>query len=210
MHRTRRRHRLFPSIAPLFESDRSAGSRLTDLGSFTPELNAAGAIGALAARFLGSKARPVRAIAFTKSDANNWALGWHQDRTICVKERHEVPGYGPWTSKQGLVHVAPPFDVLANMLTIRVHVDPVDETNAPLLVALGSHRFGLIPEDAIGAALGRCTLESCLAKAGDVWIYATPILHASNRAESGRRRRVLQVDYSAQELPEPLEWRGIG
>jgi hypothetical protein len=49
-------------------------------------------------------------------------------------ERVDVEGFGPWTVKSGLLHVAPLFDLLAGMLTLRVHLDPVPETNAPLLV----------------------------------------------------------------------------
>jgi hypothetical protein len=66
--------------------------------------------------------------------ATNWSVAWHQDRTIAVMERVDVEGFGPWTVKSGLLHVAPLFDLLAGMLTLRVHLDPVPETNAPLLV----------------------------------------------------------------------------
>jgi ectoine hydroxylase-related dioxygenase (phytanoyl-CoA dioxygenase family) len=196
-------------LAKLFGSSGKAGVRLTGLGPLASEFSANGIIGSIAAGHLGSNVRPVRAIAFDKSDASNWALGWHQDRTICVQGRHEVQGYGPWTVKQGLHHVAPPFDLLSGMVTIRVHIDPVDETNAPLLVALGSHRLGLISEDDISSVTGRCATLSCQALAGDVWVYSTPILHASERARPGQRRRVLQIDYSADSLPPPLEWLDV-
>ena len=35
------------------------------------------------------------------------------------------------------------------------------------------------------------------------------ILHASNAAETPRRRRVLQIDYSADDLPGGLQWLGV-
>ncbi len=76
-------------------------------------------IGDIAAGAIGAEARPVRAILFDKTAATNWALGWHQDRTIVVRERREVPGFGPWTVKAGLLHVAPPFEVLAGMVSNR-------------------------------------------------------------------------------------------
>ena len=59
------------------------------------------------------------------------------------------------------------------------------------------------------AVVARAPIFSCLAEVGDVWVYRTPILHASHAAEPGRRRRVLQVDYAAGDLPAPLEWLGI-
>jgi hypothetical protein len=72
---------------------------------------------------------------FDKSAKANWALGWHQDRTICVRERHEMPGFGPWTMKSGQHHVAPPAESLAQMVTMRIHLDDIGMDNAPLLIA---------------------------------------------------------------------------
>ena len=95
------------------------------------------------------------------------------------------------------------------MLTLRLHVDPVGPGNAPLLIAPGSHRLGVLPEAAIPAAVARCGALACLADPGDVWVYATPILHASEPADAPTRRRVLQVDYAAAELPGGLEWLGV-
>ncbi len=136
-------------------------------------------------------ARAVRAILFDKSHASNWALGWHQDRTIAVAARAEVPGYGPWSIKAGLQHVEPPFAVIEQMRTIRIHLDPVDADNAPLLIAPGSHRMGRLPDGQIDAAVARCGTAVCKAQRGDVWIYATPIVHASAAAARPRRRRVV-------------------
>jgi len=150
--------------------------------------------------------RPVRALLFDKTDTANWALAWHQDRTIEVAERREVAGFGPWTVKQGRVHVAPPVALLDRMVTVRFHLDPVDAENAPLLVAPGSHREGLIPEASIEAVVARCGEATCLAGAGSVWLYRTLILHGSARARPGRHRRVLQIDLSDDALPGGLQW----
>ncbi len=53
---------------------------------------------------------------FDKTPSGNWPLDWHQDRTIAVKHRIEIPGFGPWSMKGGVHHVAPPIDLLARML----------------------------------------------------------------------------------------------
>ncbi|WP_199560089.1 phytanoyl-CoA dioxygenase family protein [Sphingomonas psychrotolerans] len=166
-------------------------------------------LGAGAAERLGHRARPVRAILFDKSSATNWSLGWHQDRTIAVRARADVPGYGPWSIKAGMQHVEPPFSLIERMVTIRIHLDPVPHDNAPLLVAPGSHRFGRVADPALAEIVARCGTAICLADRGDVWIYATPILHASAAAARGGHRRVLQVDFSADRLPFELEWLGI-
>ncbi|WP_448662772.1 phytanoyl-CoA dioxygenase family protein [Sphingomonas sp. CJ20] len=168
------------------------------------------ALGAIACRTLGAEARPVRAILFDKSDGNNWALGWHQDRTIAVTARVDTSGFGPWSVKAGLLHVEPPFAVIEAMVTMRIHLDAVPADNAPLLIAPGSHRLGRVPEAEIAGAVERCGTAMCLADAGDVWLYATPILHASAAASGHAHRRVLQVDFSAGTLPHGLEWLGIG
>ena len=186
-----------------------AGVRLFGVEGLRPLLDPGGEIGALAAGVMEGVPRPVRAILFDKTPAANWSLAWHQDRVVAVRERVEVAGFGPWTRKHGALHVAPPFEVLARMLTLRVHLDAVPQSNAPLLIAPGSHRLGRIAEGEVGAVVARCGTAACLADAGDVWIYATAILHASERATAPGRRRVLQVDYAVGELPGGLGWLGV-
>lgn len=185
------------------------GVRIHGIEALRPLLGPEGCIGAVATAILGSGAQPVRAILFNKSAETNWALGWHQDRTICVRERRKMEGFGPWTVKRGMIHVEPPFEVLARMVTVRAHLDDVPAGNAPLLVAPGSHRYGRIKESRIDEVVRRCGTVSCIAEAGDAWAYATPILHASEAASEPRSRRVLQVDFAVEPLPGGLEWLGV-
>jgi hypothetical protein len=185
------------------------GLRLTRLPELSGAFRANGAIGRHAAAYQGSATKPVRAILFDKSAATNWSLGWHQDRTIAVTRRIDALGFGPWTTKSGIQHVAPPQALLDRMLTLRLHLDPVDADNAPLLIAPGSHRHGRIAEAEIAALVARHGIHACLAARGDIWLYATPILHASEAANRPQHRRVLQLDYSADTLPGALDWLGI-
>ncbi|MQP67167.1 phytanoyl-CoA dioxygenase [Niveispirillum sp. SYP-B3756] len=168
-----------------------------------------GAVGVLAGDLLGQGARPVRALLFDKTAQTNWQVAWHQDRTIAVNARHDVPGFGPWSVKTGIPHVAPPVEILAGMVTIRLHLDDVGPDNAPLLIASGSHRLGMVAEADIASVVAATGHHACLAQAGDAWAYATLILHASEVARQPTRRRVLHVDYAATALPPPLEWQGI-
>lgn len=191
--------RLFDRLAPT-----RPGARIDP--ALCGDLMAVSAIRAELSQLTGFGARPVRALLFDKRDGANWALGWHQDRTIEVVDCIAVPGYGPWTTKQGRLHVAPPIGLLEGMLTVRFHLDPVTKDNAPLRVAPGSHRLGLIAEDAIEGVVSRCGTAICLADAGTVWFYSTPILHGSARASSGQRRRVLQLDFAVGDLPGGLQW----
>ena len=175
-------------------------------------------VGRIAASVLGALCRPVRAVLFDKHAGANWALGWHQDRTICVRARKDTPGFGNWTVKQGLQHVEPPFELLTRMVTLRIHLDDTPADNAPLLIAPGSHKLGRISESMLGSIVSRCGKVACIAAAGDVWLYATPIVHASDRAAEPaagpsahqyRRRRVLQIDFAAESLPRGLHWLGL-
>lgn len=182
------------------------GARLAALPGLAARLAPADAI---AAALLGPAARPVGAKLFDKSPGRNWSLGWHQDRTIPVRERRDVAGFVQWTVKSGIPHCVPPFAILQRSLTLRIHLDPAGEDNAPLLVAPGSHSLGPVTEPQIAAAVERCGIVACLAEAGDVWAYATTILHASARAQLPKRRRVLQLLYSADLLLGGLAWPSL-
>ena len=182
------------------------GARLAPIPGLTGAVRPATRI----ARFiLGPRVRAVRATLFDKSPELNWALGWHQDRTIAVRRRVDTPGFSDWTMKAGIAHVVPPFAMLEKMLTVRIHLDPARSGNAPLLVIPGSHRFGRVAERDIPAIAAGHRHAACPAERGDLWLYAAPILHASAPALQPGRRRVLQLLYSADELPNGLEWLGI-
>jgi hypothetical protein len=105
-------------------TNEEAGTRIHGNAALASWLEYDG-IGTIADKAIGSSAKPVRAVMFNKTIETNWGLGWHQDRTICVRERLEVEGFGPWTVKRGMNHVAPPFEMLAQMVTLRVHLDDV-------------------------------------------------------------------------------------
>lgn len=189
----------------LLSADRP-GRRLKPIAGLADLVQPASTI---AASILGAAAKPVRAVLFDKSPARNWSLGWHQDRTIAVRERIDAPGFTDWTVKDSIPHVVPPFEILERMLTARIHLDPAGPDNAPLLVVPGSHRLGRIAEPDIAAVVARLGEAACPAARGDVWLYAASILHASGRSETPARRRVLQLLYCADELPGGLEWLGV-
>lgn len=158
---------------------------------------------------IGPGYKAVRAILFDKTPGTNWALGWHQDRTIAVWEQVQVAGFGPWSLKAGTVHVEPPFDMIERMRTIRIHLDDVPKDNAPLLIVPGSHLLGKLNEHKIEGVVERLGTAICTAFRGDIWLYATPIVHASSASAGHAHRRVLQVDYADFDLPGGLHWKGI-
>ncbi|MEM7702557.1 MAG: phytanoyl-CoA dioxygenase family protein [Pseudomonadota bacterium] len=207
----------------LIESDLEEWERSTrpffDLGKPGHRISGSPQIAELAARIskgtpftaqVGSSWKCARAIAFNKTQDSNWSLAWHQDRTIVVAQRETVPGFEVWSTKEGLTHVEPPFALLEGMVTLRVHLDPVKADNAPLLVARGSHRLGKVSEESIDRAVSQSSVLECHAQAGDGWLYATPVLHASARSTRAQERRVIHLDFARDPLPKPLEWAGIG
>lgn len=67
---------------------------------------------ALASSLAGKPARLVRILVFDKTPALNWGVPWHQDRTVALRERHDLPGFGPWSVKEGVPHAEPPVALL--------------------------------------------------------------------------------------------------
>jgi ectoine hydroxylase-related dioxygenase (phytanoyl-CoA dioxygenase family) len=149
---------------------------------------------------LAARAVPVRSIFFDKTPEANWLVPWHQDLTIAVQERREVPGYGPWSVKGGVPHVQPPAPFLESMLTIRLHLDDCDVANGALRVIPGSHRRGRLSAAEIAEARAQQSEVLCSMHAGDV------LLHASSEARDGTRRRVVHLEYATALLPDGLAW----
>lgn len=167
-------------------------------------LEADGVLGAIAASALSSKARPTRLILFDKNAKANWAVPWHQDRTIAVAERREAPGYAIWSKKGGVDHVEPPFKIIERTVSLRLHVDDAGLDNAPLLTLRGSHATGKIAASNASRLARAGEVETHIAAAGDLLVLRTAILHASQRASRPSRRRVLHVDFSDADLPHGL------
>ena len=149
---------------------------------------------------------PVRAIYFDKSPGTKWLVPWHQDLSLALRARVEVPGFGPWSTKEGIPHVRPPVGLLQQMLTVRIHLDAADEANGALRVLPGSHRLGRLSADRIRQTRSEQPEFLCRVSAGDALLMRPLLLHASSRSTSARHRRVLHIDYAAFTLPKELDW----
>lgn len=163
-------------------------------------------IRAVADRILSPNAFAVRALLFDKSPSANWYVSWHQDLTISVKGKHEIEGFGPWSEKEGIVHVQPPASILRRMATLRLHLDDCPVDNGPLQVIPRTHLMGIIDARKLQEVLQQTEPVSCCAAAGDCVAISPLILHASQKAANPRHRRVLHLEFADAELPRPLEW----
>jgi len=150
--------------------------------------------------------RPVRSILFDKTVSENWPVQWHQDLTIAVAQERQIPGYGPWSFKDGSPHVQPPVSLLERMVTIRLHLDDTPATNGALRVIPGSHRDGRISTDSL-CDYAKERSVTCECRSGDALLMSPLILHSSRRSVSPARRRVIHFEFARDEdLDSSLEW----
>ena len=156
---------------------------------------------------LGNYAFPVRGLLFDKTAEANWLVPWHQDMTICVVEKREVPGYGPWSIKAGQWHVQPPIAVLEGMLSVRVHLDHCDESNGALRVIPSTHNQGRLNPDAIRYAEEKSGISICSVESGGVLLLRPLLVHASSAASNPVHRRVVHIDFSGRELHSGISWQ---
>ncbi len=160
----------------------------------------------IARHVLGANARPVKAILFDKIDSANWKVAWHQDVTISVRERIDVPGFGPWSIKHNVQHVQPPAEILERMVTLRIHLDPCNSDNGALKVLPGSHRTGIRSHHEISALKSSVEPEVAEVPKGGVLVMRPLLIHSSSPSLKPSHRRVVHIDYSADDLAGGLEW----
>ncbi len=154
---------------------------------------------------VGPQSFAVRALLFDKTAESNWGLRWHQDLSVAVFERRDVPGFSAWTIKTGVPHAQAPVAVLERMVSLRIHLDDCGPSAGPLRVVPRSHALGRLDADAIG---NQPEYEhTCFAMRGDVLAFKPLLLHASGSSTSPNHRRVLQIEFARDDVPAGLQWR---
>jgi len=142
-------------------------------------------------------------ILFNKTPDANWKVVWHQDRTIAVRERKDVAGFGPWSVKEGVHHVQPPASIMSKMIAIRLHLDESRENNGPLRVIPGSHRDGYLSGKDIEVWRERSSVICTVQKGGAI-LMRPLLLHASSSSLKPEPRRVIHLEFAACDLPSGL------
>jgi hypothetical protein len=155
---------------------------------------------------LGSGCFAVRGILFNKLDGANWKVSWHQDCVIAVAERNEIPGWGPWSIKAGINHVRPSSDIVSRMLAIRIHLDECGVDNGPLRVIPGSHTHGFLSHKQI-QEWPKDAAVTCTASRGDAILMRPLLLHSSPSTKVPSSRRVVHLEFAADELPNGMDWK---
>ena len=204
---------LATELTALFECQKNASARkvggvrnLLQISPQTAELAASERVTCLVESLTGRPTFPVRAIFFDKNAGANWSIPWHQDMAITVAERIDTPGFGPWSVKEGIVHVQPPCEVFADMVTLRLHLDDCQADNGALRVIPGSHLCGELSMEAINDQVAKTTSFTCETAKGGGLAMRPLLLHSSTRVTNPTHRRVLHIEYATDELPNGLRW----
>jgi len=153
---------------------------------------------------LGPQFGLVRALFFDKPPDRTWALPWHKDLTIAVRDnRRPSTCFSKPTVKAGVPHVEAPREALERMVTARIHLDDVTDGNGPLKVIPGSHQTGMVLQ------LDDVPPETIRVNRGDVLLMRPLLAHSSGRShpETKRHRRILHLEFAASaDLPDGYNW----
>jgi ectoine hydroxylase-related dioxygenase (phytanoyl-CoA dioxygenase family) len=179
-----------------------AGARHVLSLASVSEIARRGELLAIARAVLGRDAVPFRATFFDKSPNSNWLVAWHPDTALPLAFRRETPGWGPWSTKDGVIYAHAPAAALQQVLALRVHLDPSTAMNGPLRVIPGTHELGVLTDEEILRQAGESGAIACTVGAGGVVAMRPLVLHASSKSESEEPRRVLHIEFAAS--------RGIG
>jgi hypothetical protein len=158
----------------------------------------------LLAAILGHEFGLVRVLYFDKPPERTWALPWHKDLTIAVRNnRLSSDHFSHPTTKVGVPHVEASTAILERMLTLRIHLDPMTDENGPLILQPCSHRDGKKLRLDNGF---RLTLH---VSRGDVLLVRPLVTHcsAASHADTRLHRRVLHLEFAASpNLPDGYAW----
>jgi ectoine hydroxylase-related dioxygenase (phytanoyl-CoA dioxygenase family) len=147
---------------------------------------------------LGEQALPFRATLFDKSPDSNWLVVWHQDTALPLRERRDATGWGPFSVKEGVICAHAPAAALEQVLAIRIHLDNSTTENGPLRVLPGTHKSGVLSDDAIHDLSLKVHEVVCEVPSGGILLMKPLLVHASSKVLQSKRRRVLHLEYCSR------------
>jgi hypothetical protein len=154
----------------------------------------------IAQSVLGSDAFPFRATLFDKSPDSNWLITWQQDTALPLREKHETPGWGPWSVKEGITYAHAPAHALEKVVALRLHLDDSGKDNGPLRVLPGTHQKGVLSDQQVEAVASSVNAVTCLIPRGGVIVMRPLIIHASSKSQSDVSRRVIHIEYASPNI----------
>jgi len=152
---------------------------------------------------LEASARVVRMLYFDKPPGRSWSLPWHRDTLLAAAPTIPTPTRRVF-ARAGVPHIHGELEVLARMLTVRLHLDTATKENGALCVVPGSHAC---TQADLGSAAASSPADTqvVVADPGDALLMRPLLLHKSYDAapDSARHRRVLHLEFAATEAPAP-------
>ena len=153
-------------------------------------------LASIARNFLINTPFPYRATLFEKSPHSNWLVVWHQDTALPFKSRFVAEGWGPWSVKEGVLYAHAPASALSRVVALRVHLDASEHSNGPLRIVPGSHRLGVLTDDAIAGVVQAAQVLECTVPKGGVLAMRPLLLHSSGKVAAASPRRVIHIEYA--------------
>jgi len=160
-----------------------------------------------AQQLLPEGAVAIQCTLFDKGPRKNWLVALHQDRSIPVRGKVEASELSGWSEKEGDIFVQPPVAVLEQLTAVRLHIDDCPAESGALRVVPGSHARGFLSQAEAEGFRARHEEVVVPVSAADALLMKPLILHASSKATSGARRRVLHFVYGPKVLPFGLHWQ---
>lgn len=148
----------------------------------------------------------IKSIYFDKPPHANWIVNWHQDLTINLDGKADIPAFKKWRETEARTVVQPSLDVLESIFTLRIHLDDCTQENGALRVIEGSHKEGVINMRKWKGEDERA-ITTCEVGRGGVMLMRPLLLHSSRRTENQQNRRVIHIEFLEKELPYTLKWR---
>jgi ectoine hydroxylase-related dioxygenase (phytanoyl-CoA dioxygenase family) len=140
---------------------------------------------------------------FAKGDGANWSVTPHQDLSVPVSERVDIPGWSGWSKKENIWFAQPPAVFLEDLVAVRLQLDGNSSETGPLEVVPGSHAKGRLASSSISHYAGHRV--RCVVPRGGVLVMRPLLIHSSGKSHSSLHRRVLHFLY-APPLPAALSW----
>ena len=152
---------------------------------------------------LGERHRAVQCSLFAKGDGASWSVTPHQDLSVPVSERVDIPGWSGWSRKERAWFAQPPVAFLEDLIAVRLQLDEHASETGPLEVVPGSHASGRQPS----ASVSRYAKHriKCLVPRGGALVMRPLLIHSSSKPHSPLHRRVLHFLYGPP-LPTGLSW----
>lgn len=146
---------------------------------------------------IGSNYKCISATFYDKPPDSKWALDFHQDVQINLKEKLDDQRFNSWIKRDGYYQVKPPIKVLENIIAVRLHLDPCKIEHGALNIIPKSHKMGFI--DATDYKTDDIAVIEM--EEGDVLIISPLLLHASGYNTTYESRRVIHLEFSTINLP---------